>query len=60
MFCRWHAGIKPQLLDTQYRMHPSIAAFPSRIFYGGQLRTGVKAEDRLVPQPSGDQFFEDC
>jgi regulator of nonsense transcripts 1 len=27
------------LLSVQYRMHPSIAAFPSAIFYDGQLAT---------------------
>nr|WP_246581252.1 ATP-binding protein [Deinococcus aestuarii] len=27
-------------LDTQYRMHPSIAAIVSRAFYGGRLATG--------------------
>lgn len=37
-------------LDTQHRMHPSIAAIVSRAFYGGRLATGplgdrsVKAE----------------
>ena len=25
------------LLDTQYRMHPQISAFPSRVFYDGAL-----------------------
>eukprot|EP00166_Cyanidium_caldarium_P003749 ctg_3658.g606 len=31
-------GLPSHLLDTQYRMHPAIAAFPNRWFYGGQLR----------------------
>ncbi|KAF1348692.1 SEN1 N terminal-domain-containing protein [Delphinella strobiligena] len=28
------------LLDTQYRMHPDISAFPSASFYGGKLLDG--------------------
>ena len=26
------------LLDTQYRMHPAISAFPAAHFYGGRLK----------------------
>ena len=33
-------------LQVQYRMHPAIAAFPSRAAYGGELVTGIRAEDR--------------
>ncbi len=29
------------LLNTQYRCHPLISAFPSRIFYGGLLQDGA-------------------
>ena len=36
-------------LDTQYRMHPAISAFPSRRFYGGRLRDGVGADARAAP-----------
>ena len=40
------AGAPCVLLDTQYRMHPSISAYPSRSFYDGRLRDGVTAADR--------------
>lgn len=33
------------LLSTQYRMHPSIAAFPSAIFYDGLLATPLCLSD---------------
>ena len=33
------AGVVPELLDTQYRMHPAISQFPSDCFYGGRCGT---------------------
>ena len=45
------AGVAPLLLDTQYRMHPSLAAFPSARFYRGRVGSGVAADAR--PQPRG-------
>ena len=46
------AGVKPLLLDTQYRMHEGIADFPSRTFYGSLLQTGVPASERPPPRVS--------
>lgn len=34
-------GVEPLLLDTQYRMHPSLAAFPSQAFYAGRVASGI-------------------
>ncbi|MBR80137.1 MAG: hypothetical protein CMA88_05100 [Euryarchaeota archaeon] len=42
-------GIVPHLLNTQYRMHPSISEFPNSHFYGGLLEDGVSASDREAP-----------
>jgi len=38
------------LLQTQYRMHPSISAISNRLFYNGQLRDGegVKAQTQTI------------
>ena len=43
------AGVAPCVLDTQYRMHPAIAEFPSDCFYGGRIRDGITALDRPAP-----------
>jgi len=37
------------LLDTQYRMHPLIAEWPSLTFYQGLLKTGITPEQRPIP-----------
>ncbi|MED5267952.1 MAG: DEAD/DEAH box helicase family protein, partial [Candidatus Thermoplasmatota archaeon] len=42
-------GIKPLLLNTQYRMHPSISEFPNSQFYGGMLEDGVNESEREAP-----------
>ncbi|PXF43348.1 Regulator of nonsense transcripts 1-like [Gracilariopsis chorda] len=56
MFLRlWLAGVGVQLLDTQYRMHPSIASFPCAHFYSGLLRDGVRSEDRVAPKNLSDE-----
>lgn len=42
-------GLKPMLLDTQYRMHPKLAEFPSARFYNGLLQSWPKPSDRPLP-----------
>ena len=39
-------GVRPSLLDTQYRMPEAMAAFPSEAFYGGMLRTAPRRRTR--------------
>jgi len=42
-------GVKPVLLNIQYRMHPAIREFPSARFYDNQLEDGVNAAQREPP-----------
>lgn len=44
-------GVKSNLLDVQYRMHPVLREFPSARFYDDQLNDGCNASDR--PAPAG-------
>jgi hypothetical protein len=39
---------QPHLLQTQYRMHPAIAEFPSAAFYSDRLLDGIAAADRAL------------
>jgi len=43
-------GVRPVLLDTQYRMHPLIAEFASAAFYNGRLQNGVSHASRKPPE----------
>lgn len=36
------------MLDTQFRMHPTIADFISETFYEGKYKSGVLAKDRFL------------
>lgn len=38
-------GNRPLRLKVQYRMHPSLSAFPSNVFYEGSLQNGVTASN---------------
>ena len=50
LFTRLLQGGHPRsMLDVQFRMHPSIASFPSREFYEGKLGNGVTSEERSSP-----------
>ena len=44
-------GVAVDLLDRQYRMHPSLAEFPSATFYGGRVASHPAPADR--PPPPG-------
>lgn len=45
------SGVPSHLLDTQYRMHPALSAFPSRHFYGGRIKdaASVRGAGRESP-----------
>ncbi|XP_065174609.1 uncharacterized protein LOC135804623 [Sycon ciliatum] len=45
------AGTPTEFLDTQFRMHPSLAEFSCRVFYDGKLCNGVSALDRTPSSP---------
>ncbi|KAL4464082.1 hypothetical protein ABPG74_006019 [Tetrahymena malaccensis] len=40
-------GIQPKMLMSQYRMHSTIALFPSHQFYNNMLENGVNDQHRL-------------
>jgi len=42
-------GMECHMLDTQYRMHPTISCFPSWRFYNSKLMDGIVADDRKLP-----------
>ena len=51
------------MLDTQYRMHPAISAFPSTAFYNGDLKDGtVDPEGDALPRlaPPETSFLRDA
>ena len=61
-----HGGVQPELLNRQYRMHPSISQFPSRTFYDGAIRDGRKGEGKAAcpascfPWPQSPQSWPVC
>lgn len=41
----------PSMLTIQYRMHPALAAFPSKYFYDSKVTNGVTAAQRKIDIP---------
>ena len=41
----------PAMLTIQYRMHPALAAFPSKYFYDSKVTNGVTAAQRKIDIP---------
>jgi hypothetical protein len=52
------AGHPVHLLDTQYRSHPVLSAFPSRYLYGGRLRDhpSLLGPKRSIPLHAAPAF----
>eukprot|EP00605_Chrysophyceae_sp_TOSAG23-4_P002113 GSChrysophyteH1.ASY1.ANO1.2339.1 assembled CDS len=44
-----YSGHDVMILSTQYRMHPSIAEFPSRRFYGNRLQCSSTVQGHTQP-----------
>ena len=44
-----NAGLECNMLQTQYRMHPRLAAFPSHRFYEGRLQNADSVLKRDLP-----------
>lgn len=44
------SAVRRVMLDTQYRMHPGICAFPSQQFYEGKLLTADHCKNILMPR----------
>lgn len=42
--------IRKIILNTQYRIHPQIAIFPSRRFYGEKLLSDIRTENRKLTE----------
>mmetsp|Transcript_13454 Transcript_13454/g.20101 ORF Transcript_13454/g.20101 Transcript_13454/m.20101 type:complete len:451 (+) Transcript_13454:3-1355(+) len=52
------AGHEVHMLDTQYRMHPSISDFPRRIFYDGKLLDGPNVKNPEYGNPLKNVIFQ--
>lgn len=53
------SGVHSVRLATQYRMHPSLSSFSSRMFYSGAIQDGVTEDERIgnnlnIPFPNPD------
>ena len=44
-----HTSVCPSPCAAQYRMHPSISAFPSQTFYGGRLKDAASLDGTQQP-----------
>ena len=50
------SAVQKVMLDTQYRMHPSLCSFPSAEFYKSKLLAAPSCTD--IPVPAADSIFD--
>lgn len=49
----------PHMLNTQYRMHPTISEFPRTMIYKNELQDGVTAEQKQLDKVAHPVYFYD-
>lgn len=53
---KYESAVQKVMLNTQYRMHPKLCAFPSAQFYEDKLLTAARCES--IPAPAGGSSFD--
>ncbi|RBR25745.1 uncharacterized protein FIESC28_01427 [Fusarium coffeatum] len=48
-----YQGVSTLMLDTQYRMHPKLCEFPSKEFYDGNLKSGIRMSGQKSKENRG-------
>ena len=56
LFARLLNFVRANLFDTQYRMHPYMAEWSSKEFYGGLLRSHDGCWEKTITMPKDDWF----
>ena len=53
----YELGVEPARLNTQYRMHPGLLAFPNHEFYRDIIQSAVEEEDRQLREKGQESIL---